>query len=471
MRTLIYGGTVVSAGWSGPADVLVDGERIAEVGTGLDPDTAGGRPVDRTIDATGRYVIPGGIDVHTHMQMPFGGTYSADDFASGTAAAAWGGTTTIVDFAIQPRGGALREGLEEWHRKAEGVCAIDYGFHMIMSDVNEQSLKEMDAVAEDGVTSFKLFMAYPGVFYSDDGQILRALRRAGDTGALIMLHAENGIAIDVLVAEALAAGRTQPIEHGLARPASMEGEATGRAVELARLAGAPLYIVHLSAEDALREVQSARDRGEPVYAETCPQYLFLTLDDLRGNETDGPFGGAKYVCSPPLRPAEHHDALWRGLRTNDLQAVSTDHCPFCFVGQKDLGRDDFSKIPNGLPGVEHRLDLLHDGGVRTGRISLERWVELCSTTPARLFGLHPRKGHLAPGADADVVVYDPEARHVLSADTHHMAVDYSCYEGREVVGRAETVLSRGSVVIDRRQWTGRAGHGRFVPRGNSTYDA
>nr|WP_240731989.1 amidohydrolase family protein [Egibacter rhizosphaerae] len=261
MRTLISGGTVVTSTWSGEADVLVDGERIAAVGRDLPADG-----VERTIDAGGRYVIPGGIDVHTHMQMPFGGTFSADDFESGTAAAAWGGTTTIVDFAIQPRGGALREGLEEWHRKADGVCSIDYGFHMIMSDVNEQSLKEMDAVVDEGVTSFKLFMAYPGVFYSDDGQILRALKRAGDNGSQIMLHAENGIAIDVLVAESLAAGRTQPIEHGLTRPASMEGEAVHRAVELARLAGTPLYIVHLSAEDALREVQDARDAGQSVYA-------------------------------------------------------------------------------------------------------------------------------------------------------------------------------------------------------------
>lgn len=465
MRTLISGGTVVTATWSGRADVLVDGERIAAVGTDVPTDA-----VDRVIEAAGRYVIPGGIDVHTHMQMPFGGTHSADDFASGTAAAAWGGTTTIVDFAIQPRGGALREGLETWHRRAEGVCAVDYGFHMIMSDVNDASLKEMEAVASEGVTSFKLFMAYPGVFYSDDGQILRALKRAGDTGTMLMLHAENGIAIDVLVADALAAGRTAPIEHGLTRPASMEAEATHRAVELARLAGAPLYIVHLSAADALAEVRAARAAGDPVYAETCPQYLFLTLDDLRGDGVDGPFAGAKYVCSPPLRPAEHHEALWQGLRGNQLQAVSTDHCPFCFVGQKDLGRDDFSKIPNGLPGVEHRLDLLHDGGVRTGRISVERWVELCATTPAKLFGLAPRKGHLAPGADADVVVYDPRARQVLSSRTHHMAVDYSCYEGREVLGQAETVLSRGSVVVDRREWTGRAGHGQFVARGASTYD-
>ena len=307
------------------------------------------------IDASGKYVIPGGVDGHTHMEMPFGGTFAIDTFETGTRAAAWGGTTTIVDFAIQSMGGTLREGLDAWHAKAEGQCAIDYAFHMILADVNEGSLKEMEQLVGEGVTSFKMFMAYPGVFYSDDGKILRAMQRAAETGALTMMHAENGIAIDVLIEQALARGETDPRYHGVVRHELLEAEATHRAIKLAQVAGAPVYIVHLSAEKALAEVAQARDEGYNAFAETCPQYLFLSTDDLARPG----FEGAKYVCSTPLRPKEHQAALWRGLRTDDLAVVSTDHCPFCFKGQKEMGLGDFSKIPNGLPGVEHRMDLLH----------------------------------------------------------------------------------------------------------------
>jgi len=415
---------------------------------------------DRVIDATGQLVIPGAVDGHTHMEMPFGGTQSADTFETGTRAAAFGGTTTIIDFAIQSKGSSLREGLDKWHAKAQGHCAIDYGFHMIVSDVNDVSLKEMDGLVDEGITSFKLFMAYPGVFYSTDGEILQAMQRAAGNGGTIMMHAENGIAIDVLVAQALARGQTDPRFHGLTRPSILEGEATHRAIQLARVAGAPVYFVHLSASEALAEVVAARDRGQSVFAETCPQYLFLSADDLA---RDG-FEGAKYVCSPPLRPREHQAELWRGLRTDDLSVVSTDHCPFCFKDQKELGRGDFSKIPNGLPGVEHRVDLIYQG-VKSGELSLGRWVEIVSTTPARMFGLYPTKGVIAPGADADVVIYDPQGAHTLSAQSHHMDVDYSVYEGLDVAGKATTVLSRGAVVVENDQYVGTPGAGCFLTRG------
>ncbi len=462
-RTIISGGLVVTAAEETEADVLIeDGEVAALAARGSA--YAQGWTADRTIDATGKYVIPGGVDAHTHFDLPFGGTASSDTFETGTRAAAWGGTTTVVDFAVQSRGRALREGLDTWHAKAEGKCAIDYAFHMILSDVNEGTLKEMDLLVAEGITSFKLFMAYPGVFYSDDGQILRAMQRAAGNGGLIMMHAENGIAIDVLVEQALAAGRTAPRYHGEVRKALLEAEATHRAIALARVAGSPLYVVHVSAEEAVAELVRARDKGLPVFGETCPQYLFLSTDNL----AEPGFEGAKYVCSTPLRPREHQAALWRGLRTDDLQVVSTDHCPFCFAGQKELGRDDFSKIPNGLPGVENRMDLLHQAVV-DGHISRRRWIEIACAAPARMFGLAPRKGSITPGGDADIVVYDPTARQTLSAATHHMNVDYSAYEGKQITGQVETVLSRGETVIDRRQFTGRAGHGRHIPRATCQY--
>ncbi len=462
-RTVIRGGLVVTAADELHADVLIeDGRVVALAAHGSD--VAAGWTADRTLDATDRYVLPGGVDAHTHMELPFGGTSASDTFETGTRAAAWGGTTTIVDFAVQTAGQALREGLDTWYAKADGNCAIDYAFHMILSDVNEHTLKEMDRLVQEGITSFKLFMAYPGVFYSDDGRILRAMQRSADNGGLIMMHAENGIAIDVLVEQALARGETDPRYHGEVRKALLEAEATHRAIQLARVAGAPLYVVHVSAEEAVAEIATARDKGLPVFGETCPQYLFLSTDNL----AEPGFEGAKYVCSTPLRPKEHQAALWRGLRTNDLQVVSTDHCPFCFTGQKELGRGDFSKIPNGLPGVESRMDLLHQAVV-DGHISRRRWIEIACATPARMFGMYPQKGTIAPGADADIVIYDPHTTQTLSAATHHMNVDYSAYEGRTVTGRVETVLSRGETVIDRHEYVGRAGHGTFVPRSTCQY--
>ncbi|MGW7200128.1 dihydropyrimidinase [Streptomyces chryseus] len=457
-RTVVRGGLVITASEETHADVLIEDGRIAALAS-HGSSAADAWTAARTIDATGKYVIPGGVDAHTHMELPFGGTFASDTFETGTRAAAWGGTTTIIDFAVQSVGHSVREGLDAWYAKADGKCAVDYGFHMILSDVNEHSLKEMDRLVGEGVTSFKLFMAYPGVFYSDDGQILRAMQRSARNGGLIMMHAENGIAIDVLVEQALAEGRTDPRYHGEVRKVLLEAEATHRAIQLARVADAPLYVVHVSAEEAVAEIAAARDKGLNVFGETCPQYLFLSTDNLA--EPD--FEGAKYVCSTPLRPREHQAALWRGLRTNDLQVVSTDHCPFCFSGQKDLGRGDFSKIPNGLPGVENRMDLLHQAVV-DGHISRRRWIEIACASPARMFGLYPKKGTIAPGADADVVIYDPHAEQTLSAATHHMNVDYSAYEGKRVTGQVETVLSRGELVIHEREFTGRAGHGCYTPR-------
>jgi dihydropyrimidinase len=465
VSTLIKGGTVVSPTGASPADVLVEGERISALAApGSETAVAWAAAAGQIIDATGLYVLPGGIDVHTHMEMPFGGTFSVDTFETGTRAAAWGGTTTIVDFAVQAKGTSLLATLDKWHAKADGHCVIDYGFHMIVSDVNDTTLKEMESCIGAGVNSFKMFMAYPGVFYATDGEIVRAMTRAAETGAVIMMHAENGIAIDQLVAQALAAGKTDPVQHGLTRPPELEAEATHRAITLARVTGSPLYIVHLSAAQALQAVTEARDTGQNVFAETCPQYLYLSLDDLARPD----FEGAKYVASPPLRPREHQGSLWRGLRTNDLSVVSTDHCPFCFKEQKELGRGDFSKIPNGIPGVEHRMDLLHQGVV-AGELSLARWVEVAATTPARMFGLYPRKGIIAPGSDADIVLYDPRATQVLSAGTHHMNVDYSAYEGFEITGQVRTVLSRGAVVIEGGEYHGHTGHGQFLRRERSQY--
>jgi len=456
MRTLIKNGTVVTATDQYTGDVLVEDEKIALIGTSLD-DVA--RRADKVIDASGKYVLPGGIDVHTHLDMPFGGATSADDFETGTRAAAFGGTTSIVDFAIQYRGQTLHDAWEAWIKKADGKAVIDYGFHMIITELTDQVEGEMDALVRQGITSFKLFMAYPGVFMLDDASIFKALLRTGTNGGTICMHAENGGVIDVLVQRALAAGKRAPKYHALTRPARAEAEATHRAIALAEIADVPIYIVHLSAAEALEMVTEARDRGLPAFAETCPQYLFLSYD----NYEEPDFGGSKYVMSPPLRDKAKQDQLWRGLAFNDLQAIATDHCPFC-MKEKRLGQDDFSKIPNGAPGIETRMSLVYDGGVRTGRISLNRFVELTSTSPAKIFGLFPRKGTIAPGSDADIVVFDPNRTITLSANTLHMNVDYNPYEGRQVTGATDTVLSRGRLVIENGTFVGRAGAGSFLKR-------
>lgn len=466
----IHGGTVVSATGRSAADVLIDGERIVALlepgSTILGSDLAA--TADQVIDARGKYVIPGGIDAHTHMSMPFGGTEASDTFETGTRAAAWGGTTTIIDFAVQKFGERLEDSLATWHSMAAGECAIDYSFHQIVGDVNEASLTAMRSLTDEGISSFKLFMAYPGVFYSDDAQIVRAMQVSAETGLLTMMHAENGPAIDVLAEQLVAAGKTEPYYHGIARAWQLEEEATHRAIMLGNLTGAPLYVVHVSAKQAVTQLAAARDAGQNVYGETCPQYLYLSLEEQLGAPG---FEGAKWVCSTPLRSKhEHHqDEVWQALRTNDLQLVSTDHCPFCMKGQKDMGVGDFRKIPNGIGSVEHRMDLLYQGVV-DGKISLERWVEITATTPARMFGLYGRKGVIAPGADADIVVYDPAGHTSIGVGkTHHMNMDHSAWEGYEIDGHVDVVLSRGTVVVADGDYIGTKGHGRFVRRELSQY--
>lgn len=456
--TVIKNGTVVTAIDTYAADIAIENGKIAAIGKSL--------PTENTtavIDAAGKLLMPGGIDVHTHLDMPFGGTTSADDFETGTRAAAFGGTTTLIDFAIQYKGQALRQAFDTWMKKAANKAVCDYAFHCIVTDISGGQLGEMNDLVHEGVTSFKLFMAYPGVFMLDDGSIFKALQTTSKNGAMICMHAENGSAIDVIVQQALTEGKTAPKYHALTRPTTAEAEATARAIALAEIAGAPIYIVHLSCNDALEKVREARDRGLPVYAETCPQYLYLSIDNF---DVPG-FEGAKYVFTPPLREKWHQEKLWNGLKRDHLQVVSTDHCPFCFKEQKELGKGDFTKIPNGGPGVEHRMSLIYSGGVAAGRFSANRFVELVSTTPAKLFGLYPRKGTIAVGSDADIVIFNPQRKHTISAKTHHMRVDYSMFEGIQVTGMPDVVLSRGRVIVQGDKFLGRAGQGEFLRR--STY--
>lgn len=454
MSTIIKNGRIITAEQDYSADIFIDKDKITLIGENLK------NQADKVIDAKNKYVIPGGIDVHTHLDMPFGGTTSIDDFESGTKAAAFGGTTCLIDFAIQAKGTRIRDALDIWWGKAQGKATIDYGLHMIITDLPDAHMEDMSDMVKEGITSFKLFMAYPDVLMVDDATIYKTMKHTSKTGALVCMHAENGSVIDLIVQKALAEGKTAPIYHALTRPTTAEGEAVNRAIALAEMAGAPVYIVHLSSNDALEKVAEARDRGLPVYAETCPQYLFLSLDDMG---KDG-FEDAKLVFTPPLREKWHQDKLWAGLQKNTLQIVSTDHCPFCFKEQKELGIDDFTKIPNGGPGIEHRLQLLFEGGVNERRISVNRWVELTSTSPAKMFGLYPRKGTIAVGSDADIVIWDPEFEHTLSVQTHHMHVDYSMFEGKKIKGNAETVLSRGEIIIENNSFLGKTGRGNFLKR-------
>lgn len=459
MRTydaVVKGGTIVTAAETIEADVAIADGKIAAIGIGLEG--------AKTIDAKGKYVLPGGIDVHTHLDMPFMGATTADDFVTGTTAAACGGTTSIIDFAIQMKGEPLSKGLDTWHEKAGGKAVIDYAFHMICTDLDDKRLKEMDKFVDSGITSFKLFMAYPGIFLVDDATIFRAMLQTRDNGGTICMHCENGPVIDVLVQRAKAAGHKEPKWHALTRPMTAEAEATRRAIALAEMAGVPMYVVHLSAGDAMEEIREARLRGLPMYAETCPQYLFLSYEDY---ERPG-FEGAKYVMSPPLRPKGNEERLWNGLATNALQVVSTDHCSFCMkVGNgkpgKELGKGDFSKIPNGAPGIETRLLLLWEG-VTQGRLTMNRFVDVTSTTPAKIFGLYPRKGTVQPGADADLVIWDPKKKVTISAKSHHMNVDYNPYEGRKMTGAPEAVLLRGRALVEGGKFVGKAGNGSFVRR-------
>ncbi len=453
--TIIKNATIITATDTTLADVGISADKISAIAAQLSPENA-----THTIDAANHLLLPGGIDVHTHLDMPFGGTTSADDFQTGTIAAAFGGTTTLIDFAIQYKGQTLRHAFDTWMKKAHDKATIDYAFHCIITDLGSAQLEEMSDLIREGVTSFKLFMAYPGVFMLDDASIFRAMSQAAKHSGLICMHAENGGAIDVIVQQALAEGKRAPKYHALTRPTTAEAEATSRAIALAEMAGCPVYIVHLSCNDALEKVREARDRGLPVYAETCPQYLYLSLDNMNAPG----FEAAKYVFTPPLREKWHQEKLWHGLAQDTLQVVSTDHCPFCFKEQKELGIDDFTKIPNGGPGIEHRLSLIYTGGVHGKRFSPNRFVEVVSTAPAKLFGLFPRKGTIAVGSDADLVIFDPNQEQVISVKTHHMRVDYSMFEGIQIKGVPKTVLSRGRPVIDTGQFVGRPGNGQFLRR-------
>ena len=458
MSILIKNGRVVTASDDYHADIFINDATVTLIGKNLTIESA------QVIDATGKLVIPGGIDPHTHLEMPFGGTTTSDTFETGTRAAAFGGTTSIVDFAIQTRGTSTLEALDTWHNKAASKTAIDYSFHMIITDLPENRTVEMRRLADAGITSYKLFMAYPGVMLSDDGTIFRAMRKAGEDGTLVCMHAENGVVIDELVKSALAEGHIEPKYHALTRPTRLEAEGTHRALAIAEVANSPVYIVHLSCYDALQELRLAQARGVMAHAETCPQYLLLDVDHY-----DEPgFDGAKYVLTPPLREKWNQNELWKGLRGHALHAISTDHCPFCMREQKEQGKTDFSKIPNGGPGIENRMSLIYHYGVAAGHITLNRFVELTSTGPAKIFGLFPKKGTIAIGSDADIVIFDPKQEETISYHnhrTHHMNIDYNAYEGFKVKGYTETVLSRGKVIIDRGEYIGRAGDGQFIKRG------
>jgi dihydropyrimidinase len=455
MSVLIKGGRVVTADEDKVVDVYVEDETVSQIGDGLDVQA------DRVIEAAGKYVLPGGVDPHTHLDMPFGGTITIDDVESGQTAAAFGGTTCHVDFIIQPKGATFAEAFEEWRGKANGKQVIDMGYHMAVTDLHEGgTLEELATLPEQGLTSYKLFMAYKGAIMVDDETLFRVMQVAADTGALVMVHAEHGDSIDVLVKQALADGHTEPKYHALTRPPETEGEATNRAIQLSRVAGCKLYVVHVSCQEAIEPIALARDKGWDVWGETCTQYFFVDYSFLEKPD----FEGAKYVYTPPPRAKQNQDRLWDAVASDVLSVVSTDHCAFLWDGQKTLGKDDFSKIPNGGPGLENRLQMMHEFGVRGGRISLQRMVELLSTNPAKYFGLYPRKGTIAVGSDADIVVFDPEKKVTISASTHHSKCDYNLYEGTEVNGSPEIVLLRGKVLVEGNELVAEPGVGQFVKR-------
>lgn len=461
MGTLIKGGTIVTAADTFAADLLVEDGKIALIGANLSAD-------DQTvIDATNRLLLPGGIDVHTHLDLPFGGTSSSDDFFTGHRAAAFGGTTSHIDFVIQPIGGSLHDGLHTWRAKAEDRACIDYGFHLAITDLRPEVMDEIPTLIDEGITSLKLFMAYKGVFQVDDGTLYRALETAGKHGMLVMVHAENGDVIVERRADLLAAGKTAPRYHAVAQPAIIEGEATGRAIALAGLANAPLYVVHMTCEESLEQLALGRAKGYPVMGETCTQYMFIFESDLERPD----YEGAKFICSPPVRQPKDARALWKALQSGLLQVISTDHCPFWFEGGiegriagKELGKASFDKIPNGMPGIEDRMAVIWHHGVNGKRITPNRFVELTATNPARIFGMYPQKGTLAVGTDADIVIWNPDHEHTISAATHHMNTDYNVYEGMTVRGWPEKVLLRGNLIVDGDAWLGDRGSGRFIHR-------
>ncbi|MGM0875653.1 MAG: dihydropyrimidinase [Bacillota bacterium] len=455
MKKLIKNGTVVTAADTYKAEILIEDGKISAIGTNLPVHGA------ELIDANGCYVFPGGIDPHTHLDMPFGGTITKDDFESGTIAAAFGGTTTVIDFCLTNKGVPLSQSIQTWHNKAKNKAVIDYGFHLMIGEINDDVIKQLDRVInEEGITSFKVFMAYKNVLQADDETLFRTLITAKELGALVMVHGENGDVIDYLTKKALSDGNTDPIFHALTRPPEVEGEATGRAATLTGLAGSQLYVVHVSCAEAVLKITEARNKGFDVWGETCPQYLVLDQTYLEKPN----FEGAKYVWSPPLREKWNQDVLWNALKTGQLQTLGSDQCSFDFKGQKELGLGDFTKIPNGGPMIEDRLSILFSEGVKKGRISLNQFVDITSTRIAKLFGLYPKKGTIAVGADADLVIFDPSVQRTLSVETHHMAVDYNAFEGMAVTGEPASVLVRGEFVIRNKKFVGTPGAGQYLKR-------
>ncbi|QPC83831.1 dihydropyrimidinase [Phototrophicus methaneseepsis] len=485
MGTLFKNGTIVTASDEVVGDILVEGEVITLIGQSLDSD---GHDV---VDCTGKYILPGGIDVHTHLDLPFGGTISNDDFDTGHKAAAFGGTTTHIDFVIQPIGGSLADGLKTWRQKADGIAQIDYGFHMAITDLRDEIMDEIPSLLEEGITSLKLFMAYKNVYMIDDSTLYRAMQKAADNGMLVMVHAENGDVEALLTPQLIAEGKTDPIYHASSRPPEIEGEATNRAIVMSGMTGCPLYIVHMTCEESIDAIRRGRSQGAPVMGETCVQYFFLTVDEHLGAPG---YEGSKFVCSPPIRSEKDHAILWKAVQDGTLQHISTDHCDFWYEGGvgpwkewmeahngtdwvgyekqdpsyrrpgKELGKGNFSKIPNGMPGIEDRMMVIWEHGVNTGRLSPTKFVELMSTNPAKIFGMYPKKGTIAIGSDADLLIWDPEAKHTISAETHHMRVDYNCYEGMTVTGKPVMVYQRGKKLVDGDEWLGQNGAGEFIKR-------
>ncbi|MCM3177510.1 dihydropyrimidinase [Cytobacillus horneckiae] len=455
MNKVIKNGVIVTATDTFQADILIENETIVQIGEDINI------PGAEVIDAKGNYVFPGGIDPHTHLDMPFGGTVTKDDFETGTRAAAFGGTTTIIDFCLTKKGETLKSAVDTWHEKSKNKAVIDYGFHLQIVESSDKILEELPKmVEEEGITSLKVFMAYKNQFQADDETLYKTLIAGKELGALVMVHAENGDVIDYLVKKALKEGNTDPIYHALTRPPEAEAEATGRAATLTGLSGSQLYVVHVSCADAAKKIAEARNQGIDIWGETCPQYLVLDQSYLEKEN----FEGAKYVWSPPLREKWNQEFLWNALKSGQLQTLGSDQCSFDFAGQKDLGKEDFSKIPNGGPIIEDRVSILFSEGVKKGRISLNQFVDITSTKAAKLFGLYPKKGTIAVGADADIVIFDPNIERTISAETHHMAVDYNAFEGIKVTGEPVSVLSRGNFVIRDKEFTGKAGDGQFIKR-------
>ncbi|WP_110111244.1 dihydropyrimidinase [Bacillus sp. CGMCC 1.16541] len=463
MRKIIKNGVIVTASDTYRGDLLIENGVISSIGQQFDETNC------EVIDAKGNYIFPGGIDPHTHLDMPFGGTITKDDFETGTIAAAFGGTTTVIDFCLTNKGEPLKKAIQTWHEKAKGKASIDYSFHLMVGEMTESVLQQLPSVInEEGITSFKVFMAYKNVLQADDETLFRTLVAAKDLGALVMVHAENGDVIDYLTKQALEQGNTDPIYHALTRPPEIEGEATGRASQFTGLANSQLYVVHVSCAQAVEQIAKARKQGIQVWGETCPQYLVLDQTYLEKPN----FEGAKYVWSPPLREKWHQDELWGALRNGDLQTLGSDQCSFDFAGQKELGRGDFTKIPNGGPIIEDRLTILFSEGVKKGRITLNQFVDITSTRIAKLFGLHPKKGTISVGADADIVIFDPNVERTISAKTHHMAVDYNAFEGMNVTGEPISVLCRGEFVVKDKKYVGKQGYGQYLKRAkyNSTQE-